>query len=169
MAFTVETGSGLTGANAYLSVASFKTHHTDRGRSYAAYTDPVIQGAIVKATDYIDKLFGRKFRGWKQSGNQGLAWPRVSAFDNSGYALEGVPAQVAKATAEYAFVALSLGSELAPPEDTGEVIEATEKVGPIETTYKYAEIGRDTPAYPEADLWISELLQSTASREVYRG
>lgn len=169
MAFTVETGSGLAGANAYLSVADFKTHHTDRGRSYSAYADGVIQGAIVKATDYIDKQFSRRFRGWKQSSSQGLAWPRTGAFDNNGWALEGVPAQLTKATAEYALLALSLGTELAPPEEYGDVLEATEKVGPIETSYKYAELGKETPSYPEADMWIDELIQSTLDREVGRG
>lgn len=170
MAFTPETGTGLATANAYITLAAFKAHHDDRGRVYTGlYTDPVIQAAVVKATDYLDKRFGGRFRGVKGSSIQALAWPRIGAMDNSGYALDGVPRQLALATAEYAWIALGLGTELAPPEDTGEVIESTEKVGPIETTTKYAAIGLTMPTYPEADMWVNELLTSTMSRELYRG
>lgn len=176
MAFTVETGAGLAGANAYLSVADFKTHHGDRGRVITAYGDTAIQAAIVKATDYLDKRFGGRFVGVKGSSDQGLAWPRMGAMSRDGYSLDGIPKQLAKATAEYAYLALTLGTELAPNVESG-IIEVSEEVGPIKTTTKYSDSGYsgdnplvdDIPEYPEADLWVLELIGSTSDRELCRG
>lgn len=69
MAFTVETGSGTPGANAYCSVSFVTSYLTDRGRetendwSTAATAEQ--EESIVEATDYIDKRFGRRFKGVK--------------------------------------------------------------------------------------------------------
>lgn len=52
-------------ANAYISVARFKQHHDDRGNTYGAASDPNIQLAIVKATDYVDQRWRDQFRGVK--------------------------------------------------------------------------------------------------------
>lgn len=175
--FTAEDGTGLTAANSYATVDEFKDHHDGRGRDYAAYTDPQIQAALVKASDYIDKRFGRRWKGYRGSKNQGLDWPRIDAFDESDFLLSDVPDQLTKAAVEYAWLALTLGTELAPvPAKTAGRI-TKEKVGPIETAY-----GSDTqpmsstgnliqsiPEYPEADLWIEGLLQSSAARNVFRG
>ena len=59
MAFTLETGSGLELANAYIDVTFFDDFHTDRGRDISALNATIVETAIVRATDYIDKRFGR--------------------------------------------------------------------------------------------------------------
>ena len=165
MAFVVEDGSGNPLSNAYLAVADFKTHHDDRGRSYAAFTDTQIQQGIVKATDYVDKRFGKQFRGVRRSHDQGLEWPRLSAYDNDGFLLQGsdeVPRLLAKAIAEYALIVLQLLNQellpiparpfavLDPATETvsggqaGQVIRNREKVGPLETEQWYSDMSRFT-------------------------
>ena len=176
MAFTPEDGTQVVGANAYLTVAAFKAHHTDRGRDYATYTDAQIQAAIVKATDYLDKRFGRRFRGLQASTTQGLEWPRNSALDDNGRLITMLPTALLKAAAEYAYVALTLGTELAPvgTNVAGKVVE--EKVGPISTKYGQGSTPMTTtgnmienlPEYPEADLWVEQLLED-ATRRLIRG
>jgi hypothetical protein len=198
MAFTVEDGTGLAAANAYLSVADFKTHHDDRGGDYSAHADTAIEQGIVQATDYINKRFGRRFRGDKGTYAQGLEWPRVSAYTDEDYTFTGVPAPLQMATAEYALIALRLARDLAPiPEPSfgiidptdgsvtpggGQVVEKAEEVGPIKDTTKWAPGGatggpmvgtgnmsQQIPAYPQADLWIEEVIDSYTSRGLYRG
>ena len=158
MAFTLEDGNGVTDANAYITEAVFISHHTDRGRDTSFYSTTDIEAAIVKATDYIDQRFGKRFRGVRVSHDQGLEWPRLGAFDNNGFLLDGldqVPRLLQRACAEYALIVLRLvANELlplpAPPfatidEDTGEVTGGTSgqiirdrsKVGPIETEQWY--------------------------------
>lgn len=160
MAFTVEDGSGVAGANAYLSTADADAYHADRGNAFwASLDDATKEAALVRATDYIDKRFGRKFRGFRKTLQQRLQWPRLSAFDDSGYLLGGdgkLPHQLRDACAEYALRA-ALYSVLAPdpilpvpqqswddpvparPEAiTGVVTRKTTRVGPIteETAYE---------------------------------
>ena len=183
MAFTVETGAVVTGANAYLSVAQYRAHHTDRGKaalsSDVGQSDLLVQAAIVRATDYIDKRFGRRLRGERKQSNQSLEYPRIDAWDEDDYQLPEMPGQLLKATAEYAWYATQQTTELAPLPDgtSGVVQESTEKVGPISTTVKFADrpmtssgnLTESLREYPEADLWMEELIESSSVRRIVRG
>ncbi len=202
MAFVVEDGSRLSDATAYMTVEQWKDHHLDRGIDSAndgTWSDTEIESGIVNATDYIDKRFGKRFRGWRSSSQQSLEWPRTDAFDNDDYWLTGVPSQILKATAEYGLIVLQLGRNLAPipgvgfpitDPATGEteatagtgIKRTTEKVGPLEDTTEYfagtdanqpmtstGNLIQSIPEYPQADLWIEELLISSTSRTIIRG
>lgn len=173
MAFTVEDGTQISGANAYIALAAWKIHHDDRGRVYTdAYTDAEIQAAIVKASDYLDKRFAKRYRGTKAGTVQGLQWPRNNAIDIDNRTMTGIPDALLKAAAEYAWVSLTLGTELCPvPGDYAGAI-TSEKIGPITT--KYSENNRPMvtsgnmieglPAYPEADLWVEQLIEAVDRR-----
>ena len=64
MAFLVETGTGTLGANAYISESYADAHHADRGTTdWTNFTTPEKEQAIIRASDYIDKRFGRRFVG----------------------------------------------------------------------------------------------------------
>lgn len=211
MAFIVEDGTGLPDANAYISVMFFKDHHADRGRNVTSLGDAQIQVIIVRATDYLDKRFGRRFRGVRTSKDQALEWPRLDAFDNDDFSIDGeddVPRQLQKACAEYAFRAQIYG-ELAPDplrpvpgqnlgdidnvadQDetivTGQVASKLERVeGAVTESNSYfsnAQIasqlrdkqtlsglvsGTSIPEYPEADLWLEELLEPPSARRIVR-
>jgi hypothetical protein len=157
MAFTVEDGTGVADANAYIDADYFAEYHGDRGRDLTDYANPAIEAAIVKATDYIEQRFGRKFRGYKGMKEQGLEWPRIGAYDDDGYAWSYiVPSQVQKATAEYALIVLQLvWDELLPnpalpfarmDETTGtatggasgQLVRTLDKVGSLEQEREYA-------------------------------
>jgi len=158
MAFVVEDGTGITDANAYIAVAFFRDYHTDRGTDTSSFTpDSVVEGAIVRATDYVDKRFGNKYRGFKQGKDQGLEWPRLSAFDNDDFLLNGidaVPRQMQKAIAEYTLITLQLGDLLPTParpfssidpttgdvvsSPSGQITRLKEKVDVIEQTTSYS-------------------------------
>jgi hypothetical protein len=197
MAFVAEDGTGLSNATSYVTVDEFKDHHTDRGRfTTGDYTDTEIQNACVNATEYVDKRWGRRFRGYRSTRAQALEWPRLDAIDDDDYTLPERPKQLLKATSEYALVILKLERDLAPPpvpgfnfldtetneETTGKAGPATrvkEVVGPIEEETEYAESSRKVvtstgniiqhiPEYPEADLWMEELITSTLSRDMFR-
>ena len=213
MAFQVESGSGDAGSNAYVSVASVDAHHADRNNTaWTDFTTPEKEASIIRASDYIDKRFGRRFRGLRKTKEQGLEWPRLDAFDDDGYLLSGtdnIPRQVEKAAAEYALRAAICGV-LAPdpplpvpkqdltdslgtrPDqaETGQITRKREKVGPLEEE-KWFEtnsqvLGKNLaagatgvksslvndfiiPEYPEADLWLEELLRSSMNIRLARG
>lgn len=156
--FTVETGSGIASANAYISVEQFQDHHLSRGRDVSGIADGDIEVAVVRATDYIDQRFIRLYRGFKQNSDQSLGWPRISAYDDSDFALLMVPPQIVKATAEYALRAHIL-KELAPDaprsapsqdfsdpdavvtgasQASGVIKSTSDAVGPLKTSVTYA-------------------------------
>ena len=204
MAFTAETGSGDELANAYILEAFADTHHADHGNTaWAALMSADKQTSIVRASSYIDKRFGRKFRGVRKIKAQGLEWPRVDAFDNDGFTLfdvDDIPRQLKKACAEYALRAALIQTlapdpvQSIPSQDlttgaaarvttvaSGEVIRSKKVIGPIEKEewFEAASKANSTvaakrvqsgiisdvsiPEYPEADMWIEELLISANS------
>lgn len=149
MAFTVETGAGLANANAYVSVQEFIDFFTDRGDAVADTDSDLIQAAIIRATDYIDKRFGPVFKGEKEDEENGLEWPRLNAVYKSGDVIPSdvIPVLLKKATYEYAKIAISMALLPVPtpnfnPLDPatgqttvnqgGSVIRTREVVGPIE-------------------------------------
>lgn len=215
MALVVEDGTGLSTANAYVSEAFVDLFHSDRNNTaWADFTSPEKQASIIRATEYIDKRFGRRFRGFRQLKEQALEWPRLSAFDDDGFLFSGtddLPRQLEKAAAEYSLRAAICGvlapDPIAPvPKQsmesgstdrdtagtvtTGELTRSRERVGPIEEE-KWFEttsqlLGKNLaagakgiqsslindfviPEYPEADLWIEELLISSMSIRLARG
>ena len=88
MAFTVEDGTGVTGANAYLSVAAFDAYAADENQDVTSYTTAQKEGAIVVASrKYVDTYFS--FGGEKLSETQGLALPtkQVALVDDVKYAV----------------------------------------------------------------------------------
>lgn len=161
MPFVPETGVGLSNANAYVDVAFADAHHLDRGNAGWTGSATVKEQAIVRATDYVDKRFGRKFRGFRQGKAQALEWPRIDAFDDDDFLFSDVdviPRQLKKAVAEYALRALLLkplapdpalpfqdrdtigtGSTQSSGSGAGAIVASRQKVGPIETETKNSE------------------------------
>ena len=213
MAFTLEVGTGVEGANAYIDVSYYRTHHSDRGNTaHTDFTDSDTSSAIIRASEYVDKRFGQMFVGLRKTKRQGLEWPRLDAFDADGYLLSGpddIPRNLEKAVAEYALRALICGVLApdpilpVPKQDltdssgvrdtdviTGEVTRLRDRIGPLEEERWFETrsqaISRNLgasaravqsstlndfniPEYPEADLWIEELLRSSMNVRLVRG
>jgi hypothetical protein len=94
----LEDGSGLAGANAYVSHDFIENYF--RGKSLAAWGSAGVQeqeDMIVLASGYIDTAF--TWKGVRKAPAQGLSWPRAGAFLD-GFDVEGVPAAVKKAACE---------------------------------------------------------------------
>lgn len=157
MAFTVQDDTGIvTGANAYVSVADFKTYHDDRGNDYSSYADAALQVAIIKATDYVDVRF--QYKGEKQNDweTQTTQWPRINVFDRDGRLVNGIHRAIVEATCEYALLAASTTLEPNPTtDDYGQLVRSRmEKVGPIEQEVRYVAGTLQRPRYPIADQKI---------------
>jgi len=157
MAFLVQNDNGTTaGANAYVTVAEFRTYHNDRGNDFSAYSLTDIEGAIVRATDYLDTRF--TFVGYRTSLPQRTAWPRMDAEDADENDVSGtIPQEIKDACCEYAFIALSQILNPSPTyDDRGRLVQSkSETVGPISETTVYGGGGIVMPTYPAADRRLS--------------
>lgn len=209
MAFTLEDGTQIVDANAYVSRTYVASYHADRGRAaWALIADEAVENAcIIRASEYVDKRFGPRFRGTKRTRDQGLEWPRHNAYDDDGHHWDAVPSALKKAVAEYALRAAILG-ELAPDAprpttaQTFETLDAAAAAdaqtgllksksvsvggGAVSTKKTYDNFASMTtnssradsssvvnsiwlPEYPEADMWVEELLKSSSSTRLVRG
>lgn len=73
MTLVVEDGTGIAGANSYLSVAELRAFAVDRGLILPAQ-DSDVATLLVKATDYLEL---KSYIGVRASDSQGLSWPRT--------------------------------------------------------------------------------------------
>ena len=164
MAFTVETGAGISGANSYLAVADADTYHTDRGNSAWTGTDAVKQAALIKATAYLDAHYTWS-TGVKYDDDNGLAWPRSGAIDKHGYSIDGdvIPQAVLDATAELALIVIG-GTELAAALERP---LKKVKAGAVETEWEPASEASVAPQYPLIDGMLAGLVSSSSSVEVF--
>lgn len=186
MAITVEDGTGLVAADAYISVADADTYFlASANTAWAAANTAAKEVAIVKATRYIEKRFGTKWKGLIASSEQALGWPRRYVYDELGTELvDRVPAQIARACAEYAVQALTnplIPETIYPiadgaPVPFGRINRKVDKVGPLyeETYYSTGGVhaskvgsgsslvdGDRVVQYPEADFLIGPFIKST--------
>lgn len=115
--FTVEDGTGLSTANAYISLADADTYVENHSNTatWTDATDANQQKAIRLATQYLDATYGQRWRGTRYTSTQALDWPRSSYINKEGYATayDEVPAAVEAACVELAIRVLA-GDELFP-------------------------------------------------------
>jgi hypothetical protein len=85
MAFAVEDGFGVVGANSYCSVDHADDYHAERDNTvWDDSSTAEKQQALVIATQYVDRVFGYRFRGAKKLARQALEHPRDHVFDDFG-------------------------------------------------------------------------------------
>jgi len=143
MALVVEDGTVVAGANSYVSQADATAYHADRNNTdWAALTSTQKDAALIKATQYVDNTFRRKWIGSLYDLNQPLCWPRTYysqqetlILSASAQVIPAVPKQLKDAVCEAAL--LSLSTDLFTPIQRG---VSSERVGEIAITYSSANI-----------------------------
>lgn len=127
----MEDGSGIAGAESYISVADADTRHTNLGNTAWTGATSVKEAALRRATQYMLQAYRLRWSGMRVHFAQTLDWPRYDIMvDGFPVDVNSVPDAVKNACADLALKALSsdLNADLTP-----RVIR--EKVGPIETDY----------------------------------
>ena len=117
-----EDGTGLSNANAYVSVEFADEYFSARGnQTWAGLGNSDKEAAIIKATDYVEAVYFDKWQGEKLKTDQTLSFPR-SPF--------GIPAKFKSAVCELAIRA-NAGELMSDVER----LTTKEKVGSIEVEY----------------------------------
>ncbi len=168
MALTVEDGTGLAAADAFVSIAYCDTYHSDRGNSTWTGTDAVKEQAIRRATAVLSGGFG-----WKgdrlQGRDQALAWPRTGVTDGDGNSVpsDEVPTEVQKACAEMALRELVTPGQLTPDVVLSEAVKSA-KAGPVSVDFLNASVGPSSsvPILTVVANLISGLLESDGATSV---
>lgn len=147
MPLVVEDGSGLTTAEAYISVSDADMYFAARGNTtWAGLTVTAKEQALRKGVDYMSAVYGGAWTGRKLKLTQALDWPRTSVLYPT-----LVPTAIARANAELAVRAVT--AELLA--DQGARVKS-EQVGPIAVTY--ADGARQGTRYALVDGMVAPYL-----------
>lgn len=161
MALTVEDGSGVTGAESYISLADADTYLAARGfTAWASLSEGDKEAALRNATEYMEGRY--VWKGERVADGQALSWPRECVYAY-GYlvASDEVPGKVSYACAKLALKASA--GELLP--DAGAQVKQ-ETVGPISVTY--ADGARQATVYKDVDAMLSEYVEGMSRVRVTR-
>lgn len=103
----VETGSGVTGANSYITLEEAETYNETILGSIWEDNCSLHVMALVNASRYIDQKYGKQFAGKPLTDTQGLLFPRSGLCDDEG---TGIPTALKNAVAHAALQFLEDGS-----------------------------------------------------------
>lgn len=160
----IEDGTGIEGANSYVSVSYADSYFALRGNEAWADLDLAAKEiALVKGTDYADTRFANRLQSPPLVASQSLLFPKRFFITPTFIRIEGVPEAWKKAVCEYALI--STTRELFTASQTGakEIKSKETTVGPITTKVEYQDAPStgDFTSYPNADKLILSLLQTS--------
>ena len=169
MAFIVETGSGVSNATSFTSVAYADAYHDDRNNAaWAGLSTDVKQGLLIQATDYLHNAAVYPWKGKPATTSQALAWPRTGVTETYGnpVASNVVPDKVQQATADLALIANT--QTLQPVAATAAAGVKRRKVDVIEIEYFQDAATSSNPATMTAQTTaafglLQPLLRTTGS------
>ena len=162
MTITVEDGTGVEGANSYVSAAEARTYASARGFTF----NTNIERYLIKAMDYIEGKRSQ-FKGAKIDVTYPLQWPRTCVYiDGFAVGEDAIPTELKQAQIRAA-MAYQDGIDLMPT-NTGAPFATMKKVGPIETRYSSGVRTSGVPTVRELDNLLAPLLRGGSMLSVER-
>jgi len=172
---TVEDGTGVVGANSYISVADAITYAANRGIVLPTTPDTV-EAWLIRSSDYLNGLRGQ-YKGLQTYPGTTMQWPRTGVYidGNTDYlAVDAVPADIAAAQVQLV-IALNAGIELDSPIVGGVLPIIREKVDVLETEYAtpammgaMAGSAWGSDSMPAVDALLAPYLRTVTGFRVYR-
>jgi len=168
-ALILEDGSVVADANAYADRVFADVYFANRLESRWIGNVETKDAALIRATSWIEKRYGSKWRGTRTDSTQELSWPRQDVYiDGIEHASDAMPKQLQEATCEYALRALER-VDIAPDpplqDGKGAPVEKSINLGrsAIVITNKFANPGESPgsetiPDMPEAEMLLGHLV-----------
>lgn len=149
MPLIVEDGTGVAGANCYVSNDYIDVYAEDRSwTDWTAASDEAKDAAMIEATTYLDTSYA--WKGAIAATTQPLAWPREGVIDREGRELTGIPQRLKDACCELARLKLSGALVAARTEAEVQSLQA----GSVSITYaRGSRVGEG-----ERFAWVDRLL-----------
>jgi len=169
MAFRVETGAIVAGANSLCSVEYARQYHADRQHDKWFERPDEHEAALIRATDFLCRRYGIRFQGERVTTTQALCWPRRIAVPGLTVLSTEVPTAIQSAVAEIAYREV-LGQALDTVVDTRLIKSSKVSVGSIskETTYADGNV-KATEQDNRIDELLRPFLRSSVNVRLQRG
>lgn len=167
---TVETGSGVTGANSYVSLATFTDFCLNLGLTTSAggemedEDEEALQKALLRGMAYIESL---EWKGSKADEDYALEWPRDGVEDRNGYALDNdeIPKQLKNAVCRAAYEEYIDSGCLQKNLERGDLVKM-EKIDVLQ--FEYDTYAPKTTVFQAIDGYVKGLIESVDSVDVER-
>lgn len=166
MALTVEDGTGLAAADAYVSEADATVYIAAyQPQGFASWTTALPSAkevAIRKATQYLDSRYASLWKGYRKTQEQALDWPRIAVY-SEGLVLstEELPTLLVQATAELAVRFLVSGDlELDVDLGSSNIKRERAELGPLKEEIEYQGVKATQARQPKVDRMLQPLLLS---------
>lgn len=126
MTLLLETGAGVPGADAYVSVDAVTAYAKSYNRQWDDDDVVACEAAIRNASRYLDQLYRPAFQGQRTHGRkQGLEWPRKGVFvDGESVSYDEIPQELLDAVCEAAIRELAEPGSLMPDTAHGNTIRS---------------------------------------------
>jgi hypothetical protein len=176
MALTIEDGTGVAGADSYVTLAevvAFLTAYEPASAltAWSALSTAEQERHCRRATQYLDLAYGPRFLGRRVEEDQALAFPREGIVTDDGFEIDSdtIPASLKSACCETAWRS-SLGNALLDSQETPATIGSESvTVGPIteNITYVGGKPSITRTVFPRVRAWLWNL--TGAPGAVYPG
>jgi len=152
----VEDGTGRSDANTLVSLAGAKSYWDERGTAYSAFTDDVLNAAIVRSCAFLANAF--RWQGLKVNmRTQTMPWPRFDTFDRDGWSVLSteIPREVIAAACEIAIYEAANPGAMTPSVVLADKVQS-EQVGSIRV--EYANVYSSASASRPVLVYVNDLL-----------
>lgn len=172
--FVVEDGSRLADANTFASVEFADSYFVNLGNpvGWSSASTLTKQNGLRQAAEYLQNVYGSRWRGTQATSTQGLPWPRVGVTDgDTGYVYTSVviPRSLKQAACEVA-LRVAAGVTLRPDIDPGDgnITSSTMSVGGISITEDFVGAATTAPVFPVVKQLLRSLLTDAGSAMMHR-
>jgi len=172
MAIEVEDGTSKTDSDSYISVADADTYlaiYTTR-TDWDSATTANKEIALKRATQYLDNMYGARWKGIRSDEDQALDWPRYGVTDHDGYGWDSdeMPTELLNATCEIADRIIDGDNPMADQSDTSTIRKQKVKAGPVEEEVEYAGSMTLGKKYPTVEALLSPLITGANMVQLHR-
>jgi hypothetical protein len=169
----IEDGTGVEGANSYVSTDEIIAYASDRGFILVPGSPENDPGKVaiqaINAMDYLN-LYRYRWKGEKTEGSNRLDWPRKYVYLNDIVAIPDniIPQDIKDAQCRLC-IEIANGIALLPSSGNDAFI-TREKIGPMETEYSEAVrlAAGSLPSMPAVDLLLDAYLNGGFSLKSVR-
>lgn len=163
MSLIVEDGTGLETAEAFISVSGADAYFTARGLTTVwTGSTGAREVALRRGAQYLEAVYGERWKGETVSQAQALAWPRYNVWYRDWLLPSGeIPAAVASANAEAAYLFIGGTDMLSAIAAGGAIKRKMVKAGPVETETEYTDGTSAEARYRAIEGYLAGLLTGT--------
>jgi len=174
MALTVEDGTGLAGADSYVSLSDADQYALDHGNpsTWSLLTESQKEEKLRLAAQGLDLEYFGRWLGTRKETTQALEWPRSEVEDEDGNAVDddSVPSRIQDAQVELALEFATGKSIHASQSDRSRIKSERKRLDVLETETEYlgGKAQSSVASFPKVDRLVARFTTGDANT-LFRG